>query len=290
MSSQYIRYPSSSSGGVSSINSLTGAITLAAGSGISITPSGNTLTIATTSGVTFPLLAPDGSNTAPSYSFAAEITTGLFRPSGSALGVTVNTVQTFQFNMASTDSSFPLRVNNGSSVSPSLTFINDSDNGLYLFGVNSLGFVTAGIDAGHINASQNWILNKQIQTGSGTSGGYFFSAEPTTGMFLGGTHAIDFNSNGNGQIRISDSSVSFLNTGSVFLLPDGAAATPSNSFLNAQTTGLYLFSANSLGFSANGTTAGHIDSSQNWTIPGGVNMGSFVQFKTTTVSSNYIIT
>lgn len=38
------------SGTVSSINSLTGAVTLAAGSNITITPSGNTLTIASTGG------------------------------------------------------------------------------------------------------------------------------------------------------------------------------------------------------------------------------------------------
>lgn len=38
------------SGGVTSINSLTGAVTLAAGSNITLTPSGNTITIASTGG------------------------------------------------------------------------------------------------------------------------------------------------------------------------------------------------------------------------------------------------
>lgn len=44
----YASYPFLSGSGVTSVNTLTGAVTLAAGSGISITPSGNTLTIADT--------------------------------------------------------------------------------------------------------------------------------------------------------------------------------------------------------------------------------------------------
>ena len=52
--SQYTKYPVSGGGGggggVSSVNTLTGALTLAAGTGITITPSGNTLTIASTGG------------------------------------------------------------------------------------------------------------------------------------------------------------------------------------------------------------------------------------------------
>lgn len=54
MAGFYARYQdpfsSGSSSGVSSINSLTGAITLSAGSNITITPSGNTLTIASSGG------------------------------------------------------------------------------------------------------------------------------------------------------------------------------------------------------------------------------------------------
>lgn len=51
--------------GVSSLNTLTGDITLAAGTGITITPSGNTLTIAATSGSAITALTGDGTATGP---------------------------------------------------------------------------------------------------------------------------------------------------------------------------------------------------------------------------------
>src|SRR5580698_9815698 len=57
MPSQYAEYPvQGGSGGVSSLNGLEGALTLVAGSGISITPSGSSITIAST--------ASSGANTA----------------------------------------------------------------------------------------------------------------------------------------------------------------------------------------------------------------------------------
>lgn len=61
MSTEYIRYPSGVTSGnaVTSLNGLTGALTLLAGAGITITPAGNTLTIAA-SGGTF--LRLDGTN------------------------------------------------------------------------------------------------------------------------------------------------------------------------------------------------------------------------------------
>jgi hypothetical protein len=54
MASEYIRYPAAggSGGGVTSLNTLTGDITLAAGSGISLVPSGNTITISSGGGFT----------------------------------------------------------------------------------------------------------------------------------------------------------------------------------------------------------------------------------------------
>jgi hypothetical protein len=75
MAGFYAFYPSSStgSGGVTSLNTLTGAVTLAAGSGISLTPSGSTITIANT--------GSGGTVTSVALSDA----TGLFTISGSPI-------------------------------------------------------------------------------------------------------------------------------------------------------------------------------------------------------------
>jgi hypothetical protein len=57
LSTLYIKYPQSSGGsGVSSLNSLTGNLTLVAGSGITITPAGSNITIASAGGT------PGGAN------------------------------------------------------------------------------------------------------------------------------------------------------------------------------------------------------------------------------------
>lgn len=96
ISTQYIRYPATGSG-VTSINSLTGAITLAAGTNITITPAGNTLTIASTASASFPLLAPDGSVSAPSYANSTG-KTGIYFGSGEIFNFSTNQVSAGSIN------------------------------------------------------------------------------------------------------------------------------------------------------------------------------------------------
>lgn len=60
------------------------------------------------------------------------------------------------------------------------------------------------------------------------------------------------------------------------LAPNDTAGAPSYSFTNSTTTGVYRFAADSLGFSTNGVSAGHIDSSQSWVFAGTLNFNSQV--------------
>ena len=80
-------------GGVSSINGITGAVDLIAGSNITLTPSGGNITIASTGGITFPLEAPNGSASAPSYAFgtgSAGSGSGLYGFGANELGFSTN--------------------------------------------------------------------------------------------------------------------------------------------------------------------------------------------------------
>lgn len=91
----------SAGSGVSSLNGETGALTLVAGTGITITPSGTNITIATNSSdITYPLLAPNGTVAAPSYSFTNSTTTGIYSPGVNQLNLAVNGVAALAFSTA----------------------------------------------------------------------------------------------------------------------------------------------------------------------------------------------
>jgi hypothetical protein len=98
MSSQYVTLPETGGGssGVSSLNSLTGALTIAAGSGISVTPSGSTITIAATGGgsgtvTSVSVVSANGfagsvanATTTPAITLSTSIT-GLLKGNGTAI-------------------------------------------------------------------------------------------------------------------------------------------------------------------------------------------------------------
>lgn len=95
MASNYIEIPlPAGSGGVTSLNTLTGALTLAAGTGISVTPSGSTLTIAATGGGDVTLAAFGSTPNANGASLTSQVL-NLQPASGSFPGGVSTTTQSF---------------------------------------------------------------------------------------------------------------------------------------------------------------------------------------------------
>ncbi len=95
----YVRWPQTGGGGVTSLNSLTGALNLVAGTGISITPSGTNITITNTSLGVLTIGTIDSEIT-PSANGATINGTALIMQSASASvpGLVNNTTQSFSGN------------------------------------------------------------------------------------------------------------------------------------------------------------------------------------------------
>jgi hypothetical protein len=139
---EYIRYPSTlgGGGGVSSLNSLTGAINLIPGSGITITPSGNNLTIASTGGAL------------PAPLFAATPFTVAHQGTGSIIGIDSDADQSnLNFLVGSTDTSIS----------------GNSTSNVRLFGGSLLGTPSDGGSAGSVFIRGGSVGNG---TGAGTPG------------------------------------------------------------------------------------------------------------------------
>lgn len=124
--------------GVTSLNNLTGAITLAAGSGISLTPAGNTITVASVPASTAPISASQF--TATAFTTTAtwqdlcqmDITAGTWLVSMNAQfnanGATATRVQ-FGVSTTSGNSATGLQITQNETINDATTALSDLTNG-----------------------------------------------------------------------------------------------------------------------------------------------------------------
>ena len=178
--SQYGRWPNlNGSGGVTSLNSLTGALTLSAGSGISITPSGgNTLTIAETGPGANAITALTGDGTA-------------MGPGSAALTLATVNSDTGGFGTASSVGSFIVNgkgliiaaINTSIQISESqvTNLVSDLAGKQPLLTPGSISTSTTGITIGNGAASTvGPNVTVDIQTASGSQPGLLSSTDWTT--------------------------------------------------------------------------------------------------------------
>ncbi|MHC4559628.1 MAG: beta strand repeat-containing protein, partial [Planctomycetota bacterium] len=145
--------------------------------------------------VQFPLLAPDGGVGAPSYSWADQQNLGFYRD---------GTADTMQFASAgggrfSFDNSYISAIGFGIGFAaavgvesvPSVTFVGDTDTGLYRPAANTLAITTAGTEALRIDGTGSVMLGTTRANSAGPIG---FSFGATTSKFL------NITSTGTGEI------------------------------------------------------------------------------------------
>ena len=90
------------------------------------------------------ILSTNGSATAPSYAFTNDTDTGMYLPSVGNLGFTVGNSQRFKISTTEITSLLPHQGSNGAKGAPQYSFGNDTDTGMYLSSVGTLGFTVAG--------------------------------------------------------------------------------------------------------------------------------------------------
>jgi hypothetical protein len=89
--------------------------------------------------------AGDGTNGAPSLSFAADTDTGIYRSGTNDLTIVTGGSPRLDITSTSTYSSVPFYGPDGLVGSPGFTFNSDPDTGLYRIGANQLGATSAGV-------------------------------------------------------------------------------------------------------------------------------------------------
>jgi hypothetical protein len=151
---------------------------------------------AASSGLTFPILAPDGSAAAPSYSFESDPDTGFYRIGADTIGISLGGSAWLSFSPTATViSSAQILFGDGSVSAPVLAFGNDSDTGIFRDGANTLWFSTAGTARAAFNTTALAFLNGTVITaadGSASLPGYTFTNDPDTGIYRVGADHLGF--------------------------------------------------------------------------------------------------
>jgi hypothetical protein len=209
---------------------------------------------------TYPLLAPNGTTSAPSYSFINSTGTGMFLPSGNVLEFVTNGTLGLQID-SSQNSTFGGILK----VPTSVVFLADSSTGINLGSGNSLQLVGNAVQSLRLNGTS---ISSQLPffttDGSANIPSYSFNNSQTCGFFLISANSIGFSTNSTQQLQIDTAKII---SALPFQAPDGAANAPGFA-IGSLTNGLYKFATNSLGFTTAGVTAGNISATQGWTISG----------------------
>lgn len=212
-------------------------------------------------GVSYPLLAPSGSQGAPTYSFSADANTGLYSSGDGRLAFSVDAGQRAELLSSQFNVSVPITSASSSAAAPSYSWTTSSGLGLYRFGADTMGFAAGGV-ASHRWSRQGII---KVAAGAGVQGcgtlalgihpGAAGGTVANTGIVLDTTNAagrIRFCDDGSTSMTMGGSAVNIV-AGNGLRLANGSAAAPSLNFTNSTSTGLFRFGADTIGMATGGT-------------------------------------
>jgi len=223
----------------------------------------------------------NGSAGAPSFSWSpGNKDSGFYMLSDNAsLGVSIDGKQAAEFNSSSFRSISPIHVTAGTLSNLALTFITDTDTGIYTSSANNFDISCGGVRSLNINSS-----NALFRSGTGTTPSISFISNPATGFANSATGFINFISNSAEVATLKDINFSLYVP---IIAANGSVSAPSLAFASSFSTGLYASAANNLDVSCGGTNVLNVSSNGIKTVAGGASNPS-ISFLTDTDTGIYL--
>jgi hypothetical protein len=194
---------------------------------------------------TEPLLGGAESASLPTYSFAGDPNTGMYSAAGDNLRIAAGGAAVMGFTTTQLEPFVPLQSADGSVSSPTYTFSNDPNTGLYRSTTDEISIATGGGQRFAVGNTGVYPLVPTLAAdGSVAAPTYSFINDPNTGLYREGTDIAGVTAGG---------TLAALFGPGVIYGPAGSASAPGYSFITDNNTGLYLGGTDTLVATVGGT-------------------------------------
>lgn len=196
--------------------------------------------------------APDGTQAAPSITFASDLDTGWWRPGTNILAASTGGTERLRLLDTGAVSTIVWKGPAGSVSAPTYSFSGDTDSGFYNPSVDQINVAIGGVARAIFYGNGLQMPTAyRIETGDGTfaAPSYTFTNDTDTGLYTSASNVLDLVTGGNRSLVLTATDVQF---SGVLWQPNGTAGAPSYSFASDPDTGLYRYAPNAVGISTNG--------------------------------------
>lgn len=208
----------------------------------------------------------DGKVSAPAIKFNDDSDTGIWSAVNDAISFTTAGTNRMTLNTVSFANTLPFYAADGTEAAPTYSFTSDTNTGIYRVGADSFGISTGGTNRLTLSTSTLTTAVKQNITNAENDVSLTLNqtnaAYGSAAVFINFTRTASAGFNVFQAITGGVTSIAVLNGLGNWLLSDGAAATPSHSFLNDSDTGLYSGGVNVLGIAAGGSQSALFNTTQ----------------------------
>jgi len=203
-----------------------------------------------------PFSAQPGTAAAPSHSFQAELSTGMYRRSAQILAFSVFGVRQVSIFTNAFQTEQQILAPVLASATPAYAFTGAGDTGINYNGANGVDAVVAGavvfaMSSNGMFAGVGFQMHVDGDLPAATPG-WTFSNDGDTGWYRAGVNTLGFATAGISRGTIDSSAMWFANGVSIHGDAAGSAADPSYAYTNDTDTGMFRRAVNAIGFSAGG--------------------------------------